>query len=106
MYQQFTAIGKLIIEPDPVQLPGGTEVTKSSIEIKREVRNYKTGEVRDDICIISIEAYGDVGKRIVSEYTRNASIFATGHIQYRKWSGGSTHVFVIHKCEFISRKEK
>ena len=109
-YCKVQAIGNLTRDPELKYLESGTAVANFSIAINESYTDKNSGEKKESVCFVEVEAWGRHGE-VVNEYlSKGSRIFIEGTLKFEQWEeqGGakrSRHKIRLMQMRFLDKKE-
>lgn len=92
-------------------LPSGAAVAKTGIAMNRTWKDKNSGEQRQEVTFIDIEAFGNTAE-VLSKYApKGKQIFVEGRLKLEQWEDQSgqkrsKHIVVVDSLQLLGAKEK
>jgi single-strand DNA-binding protein len=84
-YNKVILMGNLTRDPELKYLPSGTAVANFGLAINETYTDRQTGEKKEDVCFVDIEAWGRQAE-IANEYLqKGSSVFIDGSLKFDSW---------------------
>ena len=100
-------MGNLTRDPESRALPSGTTVTNFGIAVNETWKDKTTGEKREDVCYIDVDAWGRQGEVVSQFFHKGKPILVEGRLKLNTWDADdgtkrSKHTVTLDKFSFIS----
>jgi len=82
-------MGNLTRDPELRVTPKGTPICQFSLAINREFK-LESGEKRDEVVYVDIEAWGKQGETIAKYVTKGKPLFVEGRLKLEQWDDKKT----------------
>lgn len=82
-------MGNLTRDPELRVTPKGTSVCQFSLAINRRYK-LETGETREEVTYVDIEAWGRQGETIAKYVTKGRPLFVEGRLKLDRWEDKNT----------------
>ena len=84
-YNKVILMGNLTRDPELKYLPSGTAVANFGLAMNETYTDRQTGEKKEDVCFVDIEAWGRQAE-IANEYLqKGSSVFIDGSLKFDSW---------------------
>ena len=84
-YNRVILMGNLTRDPEMKYIPSGTAVTNFGLAISERYTDRQTGEQKENVCFVDVEAWGRQAE-IVNEYlTKGSPVFIEGSLKFDSW---------------------
>lgn len=82
-------IGNLTRDPELRATPKGTAICSFSLAVNRRFKS-ETGEDREEVTYVDIEAWGKAGENIAKYCTKGRPLFVEGRLRLDQWEDKNT----------------
>ena len=84
-YNRVILMGNLTRDPEMKYLPSGASVTNFAIAISERYTDRQSGEQKENVCFVDVEAWGRQGE-IANEYlSKGQPVFVDGSLKFDSW---------------------
>lgn len=84
-YNRVILMGNLTRDPEMRYVPSGTAVTNFGLAMNERYTDRQTGEQRENVCFVDIEAWGRQAE-IANEYlSKGRPVFIEGALKFDSW---------------------
>ena len=107
-YNKVILMGNLTKDPELRYIPSGTAVCNFDLAVNRSYKD-KDGNKHDDVCFITLVAWGRTAETVSEYLKKGRPIFVEGYLQQRTWetpegAKRSKHEVVVERFQFIGSK--
>ncbi len=89
-YNKVILMGNLTRDPELKFIPSGKAVAKIGLAVSRSWKDEKTGEMREDVVFVDVEAWGKPAE-IIAQYCKKGSpLFVEGRLKLDSWEDKNT----------------
>ena len=82
-------MGNLTRDPELRVTPKGTPICQFALAVNRKFK-LETGEVREEVTYVEIEAWGKQGETIAKYLTKGAPLYVEGRLRLDQWEDKTT----------------
>ena len=84
-YNKVILMGNLTRDPEVKFLPNGTAVANFGLAVNESYTDRQTGEQRESVCFVDIEAWGRQAEVVGEYFTKGRPILVEGSLKYDSW---------------------
>ena len=84
-YNKVILMGNLTRDPEVKFLPTGTAVANFGLAVNESYTDRQTGEQRESVCFVDIEAWGRQAEVVGEYFTKGRPILVEGSLKYDSW---------------------
>ena len=108
-FNKTILMGNLTRDPEAKSFPSGTTLTTFGLAVNETWTDKTSGEKREDVCFIDVDAWGRQGEVIMEYFSKGKPILVEGRIRYRTWdaddgSKRSKHSINLERFSFVGSK--
>jgi len=108
-FNKTILMGNLTRDPEAKSFPSGTTLTSFGIAVNETWTDKNSGEKKEDVCFIDVDAWGRQGEVIMEYFSKGKPILVEGRIRYRTWeaddgSKRSKHSINLERFSFVGSK--
>ena len=78
-------IGNLTRDPELRVTPKGTPVCQFGLAINRQFKDEATGQMREEVTFVDLEAWGRQAETIAKYCTKGRPLYVEGRLKYDQW---------------------
>ena len=84
-FNKVILMGNLTRDPELKFLPSGTPVLKAGIAMNRSFNDRNTGERREEVCFVDLEAFGKTAETMNEYLNKGSAVHIEGRLRYQTW---------------------
>jgi len=78
-------VGRLTRDPEVRHIQTGSAVAKFDIAVNRRYRDPKTGENKEEVCYLTVEAWERQAEFVEQYFTKGKAIYVEGRLRQDNW---------------------
>ena len=108
-FNRMILMGNLTRDPETKALPSGQTVTNFGIAVNESWTDKNTGDKREDVCFVDVDAWGRQGEVVSEFFHKGKPILVEGRLKFRQWeaddgSKRSRHSISLESFSFVGPK--
>ena len=108
-FNRMILMGNLTRDPETKALPSGQTVTNFGIAVNESWTDKNTGEKREDVCFVDVDAWGRQGEAVSEFFHKGKPILVEGRHKFLQWeaddgSKRSRHSISLESFSFVGPK--
>ena len=100
-YNKVILMGNLTRDPELKFLQSGTPVVNFAVATSESWTDKQTGEKREEVCFVDLEALGRQAEVISEYFSRGKPILVEGRLKFDQWETEDGQIMLYHVVNFV-----